>query len=87
MQYYAYKKKQIKQVQTIAIANGSVDLETCMMKLNDDSEQEVKVRRTPDNKRARPDGEARHDPFGSGKKSLNKRLQSFLSETNVEWLG
>ena len=38
MQYYAYKNKQIKQVQTIKIANGTVDLETCMIRLNDGSE-------------------------------------------------
>ena len=78
MQYYAYKNKQIKQVKTIKIANGTVDLEACTIKLNDGSEQEVKVRRTPDNNRARPDAETRHDPFGSEKKSLNNRLHSFL---------
>ena len=44
----------------------------------------IKVRRTTDNKRKRPNGSKRHDPFGD--QSENSIDFDLISGSNLEWM-
>ena len=44
----------------------------------------LKVRRSADNTRQRPNGFSRHDPFNSG--NTRERAHSFINETDFEWM-
>ena len=64
---------------------GIVDLHEFELKLMDMPDQVIKVRRTSDNKRSRPNGHVRHDPNNYGKSNENDN-QKFISPTNLEWM-
>ena len=79
--HYSFKKTETNRF--VEIAQGTIDLETMILKsLN--TEEGIKVIRAKENQKIRPSATKRHDPFQEIDETQNKR--NFIHDTNLEWL-
>ena len=82
--YQAFKLTKNVEFQFIRIIDGCVDLENMELTEND-QETPVKVRRTPNNERNRPNARQRHDPVDDDLVRLSD-VHFLNNETDLEWL-
>ena len=84
-EYQAYTISGKKNFKCTNIVMGTVDFDKFEMLTYVLSCNTVKVRRTPDNVRQRPNGHKRHDPLSNldASVSMNKDL---ISSSDLEWM-
>ena len=90
--YQVYSISKNSEFRQIQILSGTIDFDTFMMAPRVISSlialvtlpNPIKVRRTTDNKRKRPNGSKRHDPFGD--QSENSIDFDLISGSNLEWM-
>mgnify|MGYP001239966175 CR=1 FL=1 len=74
----------MKKYVQIEIIQGNVNLQKLIMTPRDLDLEPIKVRRTQDNTRQRPNGQNRHDPFMNRISDAN--AMDLISSTDLEWM-
>ena len=64
---------------------GTVDFDALVYNSYDVSESNMSVKRSENNVRKRPNGQNRHDHFGSGLEDADNSL-SLIKSTDLEWM-
>ena len=80
-----YKKTNfVEDQKSVLLINGVVNLETFEYQSNDNSLPPVKIIRTKDNVRKRPDGHNRQDPFRDDE--FDDNSTKLVNPTDLEWM-
>ena len=84
LDFQVYRVSQKKQHSESDILQGKVNFETNILHSNDEFQETIQVRRSPDNRRSRPNSQSRHDPFVQ--LALDSERLNFTSSTDLEWM-
>ena len=83
--YQAYTLSGNAEYKHVHVLEGTVNLVTYELAIEESSQSSVKVRRTPDNVRVRPNGHKRHNPFDDDN-DLSIMQDDFIENTDLEWM-